>query len=692
MDVKRDIRFRVYLSFTGILVLAAAVVVKAVLIQTNEGEALRAQAERAHTRKEVLLPERGNIYGEDGALLSSTIPQFDLRVDFKAIQPDTFSYYVDTIASALAGIFNDVDAREYKRQLKAAFRQGERYWLLKKNAPFYQYQAVRDLPVFNKGKNKGGLIAESRSKRVNPYGMLAYRTIGLWRENAGNIGLEQRYDSVLSGRAGARIMRKTSRATWVPISGSEVDPQNGQDIVTTIDIGIQEATEQALLDVLQKNNSQYGTAIVMEVKTGKIKALANLGRQKDGSYWEDYNYALIPTEPGSTFKLMSLYALLEDGFINVNNTVHAGSGVAVFGRQRVVDDHANLGSVSLKHAFAQSSNVVFAHLVNKHYGASPMKYIKHLHRLKLNEPTGIDLAGEQKPLIKTPSDKYWNKQTSLPWISYGYESKITPLHTCMVYNAVANNGKLMKPYLVQGIYEYGLPVKEFEPTVLNEQIGKPATIKQLQQALLAVVEEGTAKGIRSPYYTLAGKTGTAQVADKGIKYADGVRQGSFVGYFPYDKPEYTIAVLVRSAPNGPYYGAVVGAPVFKSIADKLYTNHIGGRKLPAAEKPTGTLVAKNAPAERYREAISALGWGIDNADGQGPARIAQSGSRYFVEKKQTRKNSIPDVSGMGLKDALFLLEYSGLRVSFSGSGRVISQSIAPGADIEKGKRIHLQLG
>ncbi len=695
MNVKRDIRFRVYLSFTGIVILAVAIIVKALAIQVNEGETLRAQAEKAHTKKETLLPERGNIYSEDGTLLSSTIPQFDLRVDFKAINKDTFKHYVDTLSQCMAGLFKDASADEYKRQLKAAFRNGDRYWLVRKNAPYYQYQAVRNFPIFNKGKNKGGFIAEPRSKRVNPYGMLAYRTIGLWRENAANIGLEQKYDSVLCGKEGTRIIRKTTGNTWMPIEGSEVDPVNGKDIVTTIDINIQDIAEHALLDVLTKYNCEYGTVIVMEVKTGKIKALANLGRQADGSYWEDFNYAMIPTEPGSTFKLMSLYALLEDGYVTINDNVNAQGGVAVFGRQRVVDDHHGLGVITIKKAFALSSNVAFAKLVNQYYHNDPMKYIAHLQKLQLNKRTGIDLTGERRPMIKTTESKSWNKVTSLPWIGYGYESLITPLHTCMVYNAVANNGKLMKPYLVSAIKEYGLPVQEFQPTVLVENIGKSSTIKQMQQAMRAVVEEGTAKAIKSPYYTAAGKTGTAQVADKGISYADGVRQGSFVGYFPYENPQYTIAVVVRSTPHGAYYGAVVGAPVFKTIADKLYAAHVGGWKAPADSlMKQKVIVAKKSTGESLAEVMSVLGLNTPaNTAWNGIAYLqADSNGKYIVRKAAVAKNAVPDVSGMGLRDALYILESYGLQVTVSGNGKVQAQSIPAGSGIIKGQRIHLQLG
>lgn len=696
MDVKKDIRFRVYLSFTGIVVLAVAIIVKALTIQVSEGESLRAQAEKAHTKKETLYPERGNIYSEDGTLLSSTIPQFDLRVDFKAINKDTFHFYLDTLSQCMADLFKDVSADDYKRQMKSAFNNGDRYWLIKKNAPYYQYQAVRNFPILKKGKNKGGFISEPRSRRVNPYGMLAYRTIGLHRENSDNIGLERRYDSILCGKEGTRIIRKTTGATWMPIEGSEVDPVNGQDIVTTIDINIQDAAEHALLDVLTKNNCQYGTAIVMEVKTGKIRALANLGRQADGSYWEDFNYALIPTEPGSTFKLMSLYSLLEDGYVTINDNVNAQGGVAVFGNQRVVDDHHGLGVITIKKAFAQSSNVAFAKLINQYYHNDPMKYIHHLQKLKLNVRTGIDLTGERGPMIKTTDSKSWNKVTSLPWIGYGYESLITPLHTCMVYNAVANNGKMMKPYLVSSIQEYGLPVKEFKPTVLVESIGKASTIKQMQQAMRAVVEEGTARGIQSPFYTAAGKTGTAQVADKGITYADGVRQGSFVGYFPYEKPEYTIAVVVRSTPHGAYYGAVVGAPVFKTIADKLYATRIGGWKAAPADSlvKSKSVVAKKSTVESLNTVMAALGFSkVAGTGWNGLAYLqADSSGKYGVQKIAMVKNIMPDVSGMGLRDALYILESSGLQVTISGNGKVLSQSLPAGNKIIKGQRIHLQLG
>lgn len=694
MDIKKDIRLRVYLAFTGILILAIAIIVKAAVIQVSEGEALRLMSQKAHTQKEKLEAERGNIYAEDGQLLSSTIPQFNLRVDFKSINKDTFQYYVDSLAAGLARILGNHNKSWYQQALKTAFRNQERYWLLRRNVPYYQYQAIRELPIFNKGKNIGGFIVEPNPKRVNPYGMLAYRTIGLWREHVDNIGLEQSYDSVLAGKPGSRIVRKTTGGVFVPMEGSEVEPINGRDIVTTIDMNIQDVAEHALLKILTQYNCQYGTAIVMETKTGKIKALANLGRQKDGSYWEDFNYALIPSEPGSTFKLMSLFALLEDGYVSIEDKVNVNGGIAYFGKQRVIDDHTGLGTIPIIKAFAQSSNVAFASLINKYYYNNPMKYIRHLQDLGLDKRTGLDLTGERPPLIKNTESKSWNKATSLPWIAYGYESLITPLHSLMVYNAVANNGTMVKPYLVSAIREYGKDVREIPSTIIKEKIGKPATIKQMQLALKAVVDEGTARKIKSPYYNAAGKTGTAQVADKGISYSDGVRQGSFIGYFPFENPQYTIAVVVRSSPHGAYYGAVVAAPVFKEIADKLYASQVGGWKIP--EPPAGAaqpVVAKKAIGSNIYTVFRAVGLPaeIDHSNAQIAGIYYDEKGKLQLSGKNLNGTTVPDVTGMGLKDALFLLENAGLRVKIAGSGKVITQSIAPGNAIKKGTYIQLQL-
>lgn len=674
------------------LFFAIAIVIRIFYIQNVKGDELRAMSQKAHTRTEILPADRGNIISEDGQLLSSTKPQFDIRIDFKAINKDTFQAYVGDLADSLAGLFRDKSPSVYETELKTAFKEEKRYYLLKKGIPYYEYQSVRAFPIFEKGQHRGGFIVEPKSKRENPYQILAYRTIGLWRENAANVGLESAYDTALAGKEGSRVLRKTAGNVWIPVRGSEYEPVNGRDIVTTIDIEIQEVAENALMQTLQQYGCQWGAVIVMETATGKIKALANLGRQKDGSYWEDKNYALEKNEPGSTFKLMSLYALIEEGHVKVDDMTNAFGGIKYFGKQRVRDDHLGMSTISVKNAFAKSSNVVFANLVATHFKDDPMRYIKRLQKLHLHEKTGIDLKGETTPLIKTTKSKSWNNVTSLPWIGYGYESLITPLHTCMVYNAVANNGKLMKPYLVSRILDYGQVVKQYEPVVLEESIGSPETIRQLKEAMREVVVSGTGKRVQSPYYNAAGKTGTAQVADGVVSYADGVKQGSFVGFFPYENPKYTIAVLVRSVPGGAYYGGVVAAPVFKTIADKLYAAHIGGWKLPEGMH-TGAWTLKSGIPGSVQHALNPLGIHTETSGQFGIAYLSGvDQNRAQVSEWKVDGKVIPNVRGMGLKDAVYILENIGLKVKVNGFGTVQGQSLEPGVALKKGSTILLQLG
>ncbi|RQO30463.1 peptidoglycan glycosyltransferase [Taibaiella sp. KBW10] len=696
-SVKKDISRRVNLSFGAIVLLGAAIITKAGLTQINEGERLRAQANKSFSDNETLYPDRGNIYTEEGKILSATIPKFDLKMDLSVINNDTFYSNVDTLCEALAKILKEETASSLKQRMREGYRRKNKYWTLKNGVAYYDYQQIRSLPLLRKPKNKGGFMPEAQMKRVNPYGMLAYRTIGLWRENAQIIGLEKTYDTALAGRAGTRVIHKVG-GQWVPLVGSEIEAVEGQDIVSTIDIDIQEVTEQSLHDIMAQYECLQGTAIVMEVATGKIRAIANLGRQKDGQYWEDFNYAMLPSEPGSVFKLMSLYALLEDDYVTAGSLVNCMGGQARFGTQTVRDDHGGLGSITVEKAFAQSSNVAFATLVNKYYKDNPMKYIKHLQFLGLDKKTQIDLAGERTPVIKTTKSKSWNTVTSLPWIAYGYESMITPLHTCMVYNAVANNGKMMQPYLVSAIKQDGRVVRQIEPKVLIEKIGKESTIKQLQQVTRAVVREGTAKAAQSPFYTAAGKTGTAQVADKigdvFYSYADGVKQGSFVGYFPADKPKYTIAVVVRSKPHGVYYGAALGVPVFKAIADKLYTTKIGGWKVDTDSLGKDKLlVAKAAPSQQLFYLLKILGYGPyqENSNAMLASLQNDAQNRLKIAAKEVKSDIVPDVIGMGVKEALYLLENAGLKVHISGAGSVNSQSIPAGNAFKKGQTISIQL-
>lgn len=666
-------------------------------MQTKEGPRLRELAKEMRTHNTVLPAERGNIYTEDGLLLCSSIPEFDVRVDFSVIKKDTFYRYSDSLAACLSGLFKDGTKAQYKQLLTAAFKGQEKYFTLKKNLPYYQYQAIRNFPIFNKGKRVGGLIVESRIKRINPYGMLAYRTIGLYRENAQTTGIEATFDSVLHGVNGSRLDQKVTGNVWMPVEGSEIDPLNGRDVVTTIDISIQEVTEHALLSVLKQYECLYGTVVVMEVQTGKIRALVNLGRQKNGSYWEDFNYAMIPSEPGSTFKMATLTALLNDGYINVENDVNCENGQKPFADRVMHDSHHGLGIMPIRNAFAHSSNVAMASLAWRYYANDPKKYIDHLKKLHLNTRTGIDLLGERRPSMIEPGERDW-RTTTLPWMAIGYGILITPLHTAMLYNAVANNGKMMKPYLISAIREYGKDVQVFEPTVLEEAIADEDAVKQLRACAEEVVLSGTGKHIQSPFYTIAGKTGTAQVADQGIRYSDGVYQGSFVGYFPTDKPRYTIAVVIRTKPHSnSYYGGTLAAPVFRMISDKIFASGLGHWDGPLdsiAKSGKVVLAAKLAATEdSYSKLLRTLGKQaqIEAAPNAIAQLILDSNRNAYIRRKTVYHGLVPDVKGLGLRDAVYLLENEGLKVTIQGRGIIQGQSIAPGTKISKGQNIILLL-
>ncbi len=699
MNIRKEIRFRVYVAFTCVCMFGAAIILKAAWIQVKEGPELRELAKEMRTHNRVLPAERGNIYTEDGLLLCSSIPQFDLHVDFSIIPKDTFLHYIDTLVSAMNGLFPDVPKNEYKKRFITAFNKKEKYHLLKRNLPYYQYQAVRGFPIFNKGRRIGGLIVDSRIKRINPYGMLAYRTIGLYRENVQNIGLEATFDSVLHGKDGSRLDQKLTGGVWMPVEGSEIESVNGRDVVTTIDVSIQEVAQHALMSVLRQYECLYGTVVIMEVPTGKIRALVNLGRQKDGSYWEDLNYAMFATEPGSTFKLATLTALIRDNYINVEKDVDCEGGSKQFANRIMHDSHHGLGVMPIRKAFAQSSNVGMATLAQKYYGNNPEKFIDHLRSLKLTVKTGIDLSGERHPAVITPGSKHWRAAT-LPWMATGYGILISPLHTCMLYNALANNGKMMKPYLISAIREYGKDVQTFEPQVLVDKIASDEGIRQLQSCVEEVVVTGTGKHIRSPFYKVAGKTGTAQVADKGIRYTDGVYQGSFVGYFPADNPRYTIAIVIRTKPRSTaYYGGTLAAPVFRMISDKIFANGMGNW-----DDPLDSLSVHGKPAlaanlaatgDNYKRLLHTIGKNAYIEIDAQPQAIAQlkldTNKNAFIQPRSVYNGIMPDVKGLSVRDAVYLLENQGLKVLMKGRGMIRGQSIAPGTKIKKGQEITLLL-
>ncbi|PJJ75185.1 cell division protein FtsI (penicillin-binding protein 3) [Thermoflavifilum aggregans] len=689
MDIKQDILWRVYLSFLGMVVLGVIILGKIFIIQHIQGNYWRSMADSLQERYVTMDAERGTIYSDDGEMLSTSVPFFDIHLDMmadglRADQGKLFRENVDSLAIGLAELFRDHPASWYRSFLWKAYRSRERYLLFKKDVDLKTYQQLQQLPLFRLGRYRSGMIAEMHEKRINPYGLLANRTIGLWRPNAPNVGLEATYDSVLRGKDGRQLVRKVAAGTYAPVDGYTLEPENGKDIVTTIDVYIQDIAEQALYQMLDSVQAQYGTCVVMEVKTGQIKAIANLGRQPDGSYWEDYNYAMINTEPGSIFKLATLIAVLEDHLVTPQTRINLYRGELKFGNRTVYDaEKHNETWVTVTRALDLSSNVGFSQLAYL-YKDHPMKFIQHLRALRLDRKTGIDLIGEQQPLIKTPQSRTWSA-TTLPWMGFGYEVLVSPLQMLSLYNAVANDGWMMKPYLVKSIEEYGTPVQTFSPEKI-EKICSDTVLHQVQQMLRTVVTDGTArKPFQGAPYSVAGKTGTALVADGRAGYSNKVYQSSFVGYFPADDPQYSCIVVVRSQPHPRiYYGADVAAPVFRRIADQLYALHQGPNATPRMPEPRVDSIRWGVRTLSTRARLLAGNW---------PAVPV-----YALDKQSTTTSAdrladdrMPDLTGVGLRDAVRLLENKGLKVSFTGAGRVVKQSLPAGTPIRPGQQIQLIL-
>lgn len=705
MDVKKDILWRVHLCFLGIIALGVIVLGRAFYIQRVQGDYWKSMANKQHLKYIDIEAERGSIYSEDGNMLSASIPVFDIYVDFAADglrekKGKRFYENLDSLSYNLANLFKDQSKASYKKLLLNAYKKRKRYYALKKKIPFEEYRILREFPLVRQGRNKSGFIINVRDNRVNPYVLLANRTIGLSRgDTSKNVGLERSYDSVLKGETGQRLVRYMAGA-YVPVDGAEIEPKNGKDIITTIDTYIQDVAENALMKMMVENKSLHGSCIVMEVQTGKIKAIANLGKRPDGDYFEDYNYGLgKKTEPGSIFKLATLLALLEDNYVDTNTIVDCEGGQKSFYGLRIRDSHLGTNLITVKQAFAQSSNVAFAKLADQYYHNQPELFYKHLHRLRLDTVTGVDIVGAAVPLIKKPSSKYWTK-TTLPFMAHGYEELLTPLHLLMVYNAVANKGKMMKPYLVNSINEMGVEIQTFEPEVLVDKICSDATLGKLKDCLLEVVEgdHGTARSLRSEFYKFGAKTGTSVTAmdNRGYNKGDKIYQSAFMGFFPFNNPKYSIAVVIQNGKESRFaYGGVVSGPVFKEVADKLYATQISDRPVYKFQQyPDSGLYKFYGMKTDINKILDVFKYQNNDSQTSGTWRttILQDG-RAFLSAGNilTAKNTVPDVTGMGLKDAVYILENMGLKVTAAGRGKVIYQSLAQSAGFSKGQTIKIQL-
>lgn len=702
MDVKKDILWRVYLCYILVVVACIAIFGKAIYIQQVQGKTWRGLSDSLHLRLDEIEAERGTIYSEDGQMLSTSIPQFDIYIDFRvdALREKNgilFRTHVDSLSQSLAGLFKDQSAGAYKAMLQQAYQKEEGYFLLRRKISFREYEQLRRFPLFRLGRYKSGMIANERTIRLNPYQMLAFRTIGLARDS-NKVGLEMTYDSVLKGRNGKRMVRTIAGGVSVPVDDTyEIEPETGKDIVSTIDVFIQDITETALMKMLIKNDADHGCAIVMEVKTGKIKAIANLGKRKDGTYWEDLNYAISPTEPGSTFKLATMMALLEDKKVTLNQGITLEHGAWRIAGQTVYDSEVHKeNETNVQHAFELSSNVAMAKLAATYYSGAPNQFIRHLKKMRMDTLTGVDLRGEGRPVIYKPGGRMWGP-TTLPWMAFGYNLLVTPLQTTALYNAVANDGKMMRPYLVSAVKDEGVLLREFDPVLVDEAICSKLTLQQLRTCLEGVCTNGTAKELfKGTPYKVAGKTGTALVANGSRGYGDKIYQSSFAGYFPADDPQYTCVVIVKNKPHAAvYYGGAIAGPVFKEIADRLYSTYI-------RQSHTNTAAVKKADSSVYKYAgnrqdmallSSKLSLRYTDSTMRTDEWVDMSGKNAAIgwSKRAVTDNMMPQLKGMGLKDAVYLCESMGLKITVRGKGKVTDQSIMAGQPIAKGQLVNVAL-
>jgi cell division protein FtsI (penicillin-binding protein 3) len=701
-NLRKDILSRVYLVYAFITLFALVILGQTFNVQYVQGAEWIEKAENLTTGFKNIEAVRGNLYTSDGSLLATSVPIYEVRFDVntEALTDDIFYEGIDSLSLQLSGLFPSKTKKQYKAELISARKKGSRYHLIRRNVKYTELKELKEFKIFNRGKFKGGLIYTQQNKRVRPFEVLAARTIGYEREGVKPVGLEGAYTKDLSGVNGKRLMQKIAGGVWMPISDdNEVEPQDGSDVYTTLDINIQDVAENALRKQLEMHAADHGCVALMEVSTGQIKAIANLSLTKNGTYYETYNYMIgESTEPGSVFKLPALMAAFEDGFVSLDDMVDTEDGTTKFYDKTMRDSHkGGFGVISVKKAFEVSSNVAISKLINQNYADKPQQFIDRLYKMNLNKRLGIEVAGEGMPLIKSTDDASWSGVT-LPWMSIGYESHLTPLQILTFYNAVANDGKMVKPMFVKQIKHRGKVVKEFKTEVINNSICSKKTVEMAQEMLLGVVEEGTAKNLKNPIYKIAGKTGTAQIAnDKyGYKYESKIsHQASFVGYFPADNPKYTCIVVVNAPSRNVIYGNLVAGPIFKEVADKVYANSISiHADLKKKENQAVSRIpyAKDGFYEDLAKVYGELGVKTKTSQKVNEwVKVSTGEDEVQIYHKKVAPIYIPDVTGLSVKDAVFILENQGLVVKFFGSGTVKNQSITPGEKVVKGAKILLEL-
>lgn len=648
---RKNILARAYLICAFILLFAVSIFARLIYIQTHDTEKYKNLAQTTNFRNADVQAARGNLYASDGILLATTITKYDIYLDMKTMRQDLYQDNITALCDSLQKMFGKPSHYFYKK-LNEGKKNNNQYMKLAKGLDYDQFARLKTFPILDKGQNKGGFIVERRAERVKTISGFGNRTLG-FDDLRGKSGLEGAFSNYLKGKNGRVLQQRINQKQWKPIN-IEIEPQDGNNVFTTIDMRIQDIAYSALQDQLEKSEADHGCAIVMDVKTGKIVALTNLQRTKNGYYDDLRNFAVWEAaEPGSTFKSISMLALLDDGYVDPETTVDIGPGYWKYYKRTVRDDHGH-GVITLSQVLSQSSNVGIAKAIDKYYSKNPQDFLTKINSWKINQKTGIDIPGESDPYIPE-YNKNWSPIT-LAWMSFGYGVKLTPLQILTFYNGIANGGKLMKPQLLEKIEWKGKTIQEFNPIILNKKMASEKAIEDLKKMLTYAVETGTSRSIYTPNLSMAGKTGTAQLEywnkGKGRLY-----QASFCGFFPAENPEYSCIVVIHKPKKG-FYGAQVAAPVFKEIAGKVYL-----------KKPL------NLPKEdNNRRSINI-------------EQLLVKSSKPNIDKSVT---TVPNVVGYNGKEAIPLLENLGLKVNYKGHGKVIEQSIA-GYPLKKGMTIYLKL-
>lgn len=663
----KHISYRIYLVAFCIFIMAMAITFKLSKIQWVEGPRLRELAKKETVKSFIIPANKGNIYSADGSLLATSIPNYNIRFDAVVPKGVVFEKNVKPLADSLAKLLGKPSSF-YQSQLNMARANKNRYLLVARDLSYTEYIKIKSFPLFNLGANKGGIIVEQETIREHPIGKIAERTIGYERitpdGKTDGKGIEWSFRKYLNGKDGKVLKQKIAKGQWKPIRDiNEVDPQDGYDIISTIDVYIQDIAHHALLKQLEEFKAEHGCVVVMETKTGKIKAISNLGKLKetDSTYFETENYAIKEShEPGSTFKLVDMIALLDDNKIDTSKVYDSKGGIIDYRGNKVRDSHeGGYGKISLARGFEVSSNTIMVQAVYENYKNNPQQFVDRIGRMGLNKPLGLPFQGEGKPYIPQPGDKHWSA-ISLPWMAFGYGVSVTPLQTLTLYNALANNGEMVKPQFVSEIKEWNKTIKKYNKQVINPKICSAETNKKLKAVLQNVVKRGTGSKLYSKDFSMAGKTGTAQ-ANYGKNGGNNKHYiSSFVGYFPADSPKYSCIVVVHK-PNtsgNNYYGADVAGPVFKRIAQKIFTDSPSTNEIKNLNKK------------------------IDKQE--------KSYNQYAIKSNSGNK-VIPDLKGMSGMDAVALLENLKLKVKVIGIGKVKKQSVPAGEALDKNKTIILEL-